>query len=322
MALAPHVGLQGKPNPAGDLAPQVSTVSDPAKGLKRKRKPSARLAEDSLQCDRWEKCSDCGAWVNLGTQDASSCQACGKEVSKVAHKALEYWAQCDLCGKWRAISAEVAGELDDCEDASWQCRYMGGGRTCKTSALEWGAVVRRAAQQQELTKRQHGLAAELAQRLARPGEEQPCTVQWQAQQLPISSQLPEYIPGRDTLISAEQLAAGLDAFDTASGEHVLWATAAPPDFLTMAAPAALRVLELHASGGLKDNVDGRASAGQLDLAAFLAQPSIQETLRQACRGGQQTCNTSCDREAAGVNPAWGPIRVSPDGRKAGLHWQG
>lgn len=36
------------------------------------------------------------------------------------------------------------------------------------------------------------------------------------------------------------------------------------------------MLELYATGGLKENVDGRASAGQLDVAAYLAQPAIQE----------------------------------------------
>lgn len=70
-------------------------------------------------------------------------------------------AQCDLCGKWRGISAEVASELDDSADASWQCSFIGEGRTCKTSALDWGAAVRKVAQQQELKFRQEWLAAEV-----------------------------------------------------------------------------------------------------------------------------------------------------------------
>ena len=63
---------------------------------------------------------------------------------------------------------------------------------------------------------------------------------WVLHPVPVSSQLLEYIPGRDSLISAPDLAAGLDAFDACSGEHVLWATALPHAAFKFVRPFVLR----------------------------------------------------------------------------------
>lgn len=63
---------------------------------------------------------------------------------------------------------------------------------------------------------------------------------WVLHPVPVSSHLLEYIPGRDTLLSAPDLAAGLDALDSGSAEHVLWATAMPRDAFECARPFVLR----------------------------------------------------------------------------------
>jgi hypothetical protein len=56
----------------------------------------------------------------------------------------------------------------------------------------------------------------------------------------VSSQLLDYIPGRDALVSAPEMAAGLDAHDSSSGEHVLWAAVLPSSALDLARPFVLR----------------------------------------------------------------------------------
>ena len=81
---------------------------------------------------------------------------------------------------------------------------------------------------------------ELAERFVSPGA-LPCSSQrWELRPLPVSSQLPEYVPGRDALLGAPELAAGLDAFDAASGEHVLATMALPKQALALATPFLLR----------------------------------------------------------------------------------
>ena len=52
------------------------------------------------------------------------------------------------------------------------------------------------------------LQVRLAQRLASAGDKLPMTCSWSAKDVPSMPWL-EYVPGRDTLIEADQLAAGL-----------------------------------------------------------------------------------------------------------------
>lgn len=93
-----------------------------------------------------------------------------------------------------------------------------------------------------LQERAQSAPTELSDRFAQPPEgAQPDQVQpWELRSLPASSRLLEYVPGRDTLISAPQLAAGLDAFDARSGEHVLRAATLPSKALDAARQFVLR----------------------------------------------------------------------------------
>lgn len=63
---------------------------------------------------------------------------------------------------------------------------------------------------------------------------------WAMHQLPVSSQLLEYVPGRDDLLQAPTLAAGLDAHDASSGEHFLFTAAVPREVFTLMQPFVLR----------------------------------------------------------------------------------
>lgn len=53
------------------------------------------------------------------------------------------------------------------------------------------------------------VALQLSSSLVSAGSKQPQAVHWQAQEIPPSSHLLEYIPGRDQLWPPEDLAAGL-----------------------------------------------------------------------------------------------------------------
>ena len=83
---------------------------------------------------------------------------------------------------------------------------------------------------------------ELSARFAQaPDQAQPDQEKhWQLHPVAVSSHLLDYVPGRDTLISAPEMAAGLDAFDRGTGEHVLWAAALPDSALGLARPFVLR----------------------------------------------------------------------------------
>ena len=86
---------------------------------------------------------------------------------------------------------------------------------------------------------------ELAERCARPGALLGGSQRWVLRPLPVSCQLPEYVPGRDTLLGAPDLAAGLDAFDADSGEHILATMALPEQALALATPFLLRYPRCH-----------------------------------------------------------------------------
>ena len=154
-------------------------------------------------------------------------------------------------------------------------------------------------------------SAQLAQRCAAPGGLPSRSERWDVQALPVSSQLLEYIPGRDRLLQAPDLAAGLDAIDASSGEHMLCTLPLPAAALSLATPLLLRccvrsrlapwleytflrgasricssdggarALQLWQSGELPECTDGRLSAGPVDMAAFLAQPPVREAVKQA-----------------------------------------
>lgn len=64
---------------------------------------------------------------------------------------------------------------------------------------------------------------QLAQRLAVPGDKMPAACSWTAQEVPTMPWL-EYVPGRDTLIEADQLAAGLPSLPP---KHVQEQTSRP-----------------------------------------------------------------------------------------------
>ena len=86
----------------------------------------------------------------------------------------------------------------------------------------------------------------------------------------------EYVPGRDVLINAQQIAAGLEVFEKRSGQHVLTGAAVPLEILCKGFPAIQCVLHRFYEGRLPINIDGRANAGPVDLKAFLAQPRVQK----------------------------------------------
>ncbi|BDA46570.1 hypothetical protein COCOBI_09-0220 [Coccomyxa sp. Obi] len=296
-----------------------------------------------LSLSHWEECMHCNEWVELGVETAdcegTACPSCGEQVARKQYKEVECWVQCDACGKWRSIAQCLLNEVE--ASPSWTCMQLRSGATCKSSASDWGTVVRRAAAAQRLQERaksaiedlsahfvqppgQHGPHHQLPKQAEPPHHAQPNLDQpeaqpnqampnqavetkqpdqaapdqaietqqpkqvrqehvqhWVLRPVPVSSQLLEYIPGRDTLISAPDLAAGLHAFDSGSGEHVLWATALPRVTFDCARPFVLRAVQLYREGRLPECTDGRVSAGPVDIAAFLAQPHIKEAIKQA-----------------------------------------
>lgn len=91
-------------------------------------------------------------------------------------------------------------------------------------------------------ERAHSAPLELSARFAQaPDQALPDQVHhWELHSVAVSSQLLDYIPGRDALVSAPEMAAGLDAHDSSSGEHVLWAAVLPSSALDLARPFVLR----------------------------------------------------------------------------------
>eukprot|EP00884_Botryococcus_braunii_P016167 jgi/Botrbrau1/3233/Bobra.174_1s0006.1 len=78
-----------------------------------------------------------------------------------------------------------------------------------------------------------------------------------------------YVIGRDEFISHADLAAGFDARDRETGNHVLWCTHMPEGTVDSSAKLVLRVLEKCKDGSLPPATDGRVAAGPLDLNSFL-----------------------------------------------------
>lgn len=145
----------------------------------------------------------------------------------------------------------------------------------------------------------------------------------------VSSCHPEFVPGRDTLVSPAQTAAGFCITDADSGEHVLATCGVPVRLLLRPncrshpscergptpqtqtethsrraqagvvadmQPFVLLCLRSFAEGRLDPGLDGRYSAGPLDLAAFLAAPPIADAVDAAVAKRQRR------NEAAGRPP--------------------
>lgn len=141
------------------------------------------------------------------------------------------------------------------------------------------------------------------------------SARWQWRQMPPSSMPCEYIPGRDVLYAPQQLAAGLDAYDSGSREHILCTTALPRRAFDLAAPLVLRGLQLFQDRQLPESVDGRSSAGAIDLAAYLVQPHVQEATKQALhrrRVRLQAAGAAVPRDPHMMQHV---VHVSPDARK-------
>ncbi|CAL8471179.1 g10721 [Coccomyxa elongata] len=330
----------------------------------------------ALSLSHWEVCMQCNTWVELGPGspecEGKACPSCGEQVNRKQYKELECWVQCDACGKWRSIAQCLLKEVE--ASPSWTCTQLRSGATCKSSASDWGSVVRRAAAAQRLEERAKSAIEDLSARFVQlPGQHVPrhhppnqteppdhmqpnldlpqaqpdqaapdqanvaqqpqtCKEQlqhWALYPVPVSSQLLEYIPGRDTLFSAPDLAAGLDALDSGSAEHVLWATALPRDAFDCARPFVLRAIQLYREGRLPECTDGRLSNGPVDIAAFLAQPHIKEAIQQALHRRKKRLSSMDGLEPspdqAGIRHAAASecnalmlshvVHVSPDSRK-------
>ena len=86
----------------------------------------------------------------------------------------------------------------------------------------------------------------------------------------------EFIAGRDTLVSASELAAGVSCFDPeerardAAALPVLFSCHLPLATLRQAEPWLRRALQLYGTGVLKESSDHRAAAGGIDRPAFYA----------------------------------------------------
>ena len=91
----------------------------------------------------------------------------------------------------------------------------------------------------------------------------------------------EYIPGRDTLIDAKTLGAGVDAIDGRNGDLVLFTVAVPVSTARLAEPFVTAAIAAYYANRLPDLRDGRESAGPVDVAAFLAEPKHAEAVEAA-----------------------------------------
>ncbi|KAK9919052.1 hypothetical protein WJX75_009029 [Coccomyxa subellipsoidea] len=281
----------------------------------------------------WEECTQCSTWVELGMEAADNagrpCPSCGEQVHRKRYDELESWVQCDACGKWRSIARCLLREVEG--SPSWTCAQLRSGASCKSSAGDWASAVRRGAAAQRIAERAHSAPLELSARFAQaPDQALPGQVHhWELHSVAVSSQLLDYIPGRDALVSAPEMAAGLDAHDSSSGEHVLWAAVLPSSALDLARPFVLRALQLYQEGRLPESTDGRLSAGPVDIAAFLAQPHIKEAVKQALHRRKARVGGGNSPEAAPDEPCAKDseaskchalmlshvVHVSPDSRK-------
>ena len=152
----------------------------------------------------------------------------------------------------------------------------------------------------------------LSERIALPQEGcMPVLMRQEWHALSPTSLLPEFVPGRDTLLTPLQLVSGVDMADKESAEHIFWSTALPGAALESISPVLIRcrrlseyaialhclrqlrcfslisisdscrVLELYKNSKLPESTDGRLSAGQVDMAAFVAQSHVKEAIELA-----------------------------------------
>ena len=250
--------------------------------------------------DVWEQCSECCRWVNLGTAGEDTECECGHVVTHSrarGARGYRHWAQCSECGKWRAVSAHMLRQIESLgEHVVWTCRQLKEGATCRTRVGDWGSEVRKEAQTSKaaaLGALEPGCPPERPEavslkvcltRKVQPSQEaQAATVFAKAIPLKQSARFVEYVPGRDTLHAAGALAAGLHLFDATSAEHVLSTGALPDEAFFALVPFVERALELYQRRSLPVNQDGRSSCGPVDLAAFMALPSVQAQVHDALR---------------------------------------
>ncbi|KAL3133730.1 hypothetical protein ABBQ32_008220 [Trebouxia sp. C0010 RCD-2024] len=274
-----------------------------------RRKRKVRAAPDEEECedrDHWEGCPGCQEWVNLGRgrQPALSsvCHGCGTLVTWQGHQELQSWVQCDACGRWRTVPDSTLRNIEaEGEGGQWTCDQMQGGTTCRSSAGDWGAALRRKASQLRHHELRTCQPLQLSCCVIDVGDKQAERVQWTAHDVAPSSHFLEYIPGRDQLWTCEALKAGLDVYDAGSGEHVLWACALPESALLALQPFICRGMQLFQEGKLPVCTDGRLSAGPLDLPAFLAQASVSESVKQALH--KQKVAHQAAAQAAVAGPA-------------------
>eukprot|EP00884_Botryococcus_braunii_P022573 jgi/Botrbrau1/89/Bobra.0022s0079.1 len=258
------------------------------------------------------RCTACFAYVDLGSHESALAgrvcgsinndeESCGAWVRLQNGKSVKQtWVECTACGKWREVSQEEARVAS--WDPDWACHSLG--LSCASTSRDWARVAREEARHMDpcsVHPRLRSPPRRLAQTAVFDGAINPSSQEWQRQPLFPSSLFLGYIPGRDDLLSASQLAAGLDAYDVTDSErqHILWATAVPDCVIQAIEPFVLRGLELYYQGVLKPNTDGRQSAGQLDMAEFLRLPDVKDELAKAVAGRLARLK----REAAAANAA-------------------
>lgn len=180
---------------------------------------------------------------------------------------------------------------------------------------EKSAAPRSSPAQKQSRKQRRAAISELTKRIAFPEGAELDRLQWRTYETADSSSFLEYIPGRDHLYSAEQLAAGLTAFDAATGDHILQTRALPKGVLKLVSPFALRGVQLFTEKQLPYVTDGRASGGLIDVAAYLEQPDVQQQVEDALHsraGRLKAAGLSVPKKAQMLPHV---VHVSPDGRK-------
>jgi hypothetical protein len=82
---------------------------------------------------------------------------------------------------------------------------------------------------------------------------------WHCHQPPPSSLFSEFVPGRDELLPAAQLVAGLDAYDAGGGEHILSTAPLPRVAFSLASPLVLAGLRMFQDKLLPECAEGRCA---------------------------------------------------------------
>lgn len=116
---------------------------------------------------------------------------------------------------------------------------------------------------------------------------------------------------------------GLDAVDAATGEHILCTCALPSGALPALRAYVRAGMALYLQGKLPLLVDGRQSAGPLDLIAFMAQPGVRERVQRALAARRaRMLAQGLPVPAKDFEMLAHVLHVSPDGRKAyvGEEW--